>query len=113
MPQKRKASKARVENLQDARGALSGKRQKSTQADSDLSDRDEERKSGDKVVHHTLSKHTKFSNDGTIRSTTMARIMLPRRHLLTFQANLGFGSQWTRVCLQQHHRKHSILSGLS
>jgi hypothetical protein len=47
MGQKRKASKARIENLQAVRGTLSDKQQKSTPADSD---RDEGRSSEDKIV---------------------------------------------------------------
>ena len=52
MPRKRKASKARVGNIQGARDALSGKQQKSesTPAGSDISDDDEKRESGDEIV---------------------------------------------------------------
>jgi hypothetical protein len=48
MGQKRKASKARIGNLQAARGTLSDKRRKSTPADSD---REEGRLSEDEIVH--------------------------------------------------------------
>jgi len=69
MPRKRKASKARVGNIQGARDALSGKRQKSTPAGSDISDGDEKRESGDEIVCLSLSKHTK-ANYFTGRWTT-------------------------------------------
>jgi len=89
MPQKRKASRVYVENLQDAGDALSvdyqGKnQQKSTHPDSDISGRDEERKSGDEIVHPTLSKHAAVANDSTT-SDGMRKsrtIMLLQRHLL-------------------------------
>jgi hypothetical protein len=51
MPRKRKASKARIENLQAARETFSGKRRRSTPAESNLSDGDEGRMSDDEIVH--------------------------------------------------------------
>jgi len=50
MPRKRKASKARTENLQAARETFSGKRRKSTPVDSNVSDGDEGRASDDEIV---------------------------------------------------------------
>ena len=51
MPRKRKASKARTENLQAVRETFSGKQRKSTPADSNLSDAgDEGRISDDEIV---------------------------------------------------------------
>jgi hypothetical protein len=53
MPRKRKASKARIENLQIARETFSGKRRRSTPgspADSDISDSDEGMASDDEIV---------------------------------------------------------------
>ena len=51
MPRKRKASKACIENLQSARETSSGKQQRSTSAESNLSDSDEGRMSDDEIVH--------------------------------------------------------------
>lgn len=48
MPKRRKASKARIENLQAARDT---KRRRSTPAESTLSDGDEGRASDDAIVH--------------------------------------------------------------
>ena len=51
MPQKQKAFRARTDNLQAARETYSGKWQKSTLADSNLSDTgNEERTSDDEIV---------------------------------------------------------------
>jgi hypothetical protein len=72
MPRKRKASKARVGNLQDARDALvSGKRRKSTPADSDISDKDEDSETEDLPVERNIVMRLyilflfKAANDGT------------------------------------------------
>ena len=50
MPKKLKARAARVANLQVARETLSTKRQKSTPADSDLSDSESDAGESDKIV---------------------------------------------------------------
>ena len=56
MPQKRKASKARIENLNSARKTSPGKRRKSTAVESNLSDGDEGRTSNDEIVYLNSSK---------------------------------------------------------
>jgi len=64
MPKKRKASKARIENLQAARDTFSGKRRRSTPAESTLSDGDEGRASDDAIVHlNSFKTHPKLIHD--------------------------------------------------